>query len=165
LLAFLGLAIWAYSTASRRRILFFSSGLFFRWFVFIAVVAAARFIRATIIFRFTLVNNVKIVLECEGHNIVLEYVAQLEILVHLISHLVFFVLVVAATLVFLLILLNVDALEEVEEGIALDHHRLLFSAFALLFLGMGHVAVWQPCNGGAHAAVNHVLLAHIEGLS
>ena len=120
-------------------------------------------IRVTIL-RFTLVDDIKIVLEGKGHKVVLKGVAQLEILVHLVSLVVFSSFVVTITLALVLLLADVDALEEVEEGIALDYHRLLLGALALLLLGVGHVAARQPRDGGAHAAVNYVLLAHIEGL-
>jgi hypothetical protein len=113
----------------------------------------------------TLVNDIKIVLEREGHNVVLKGVSKLEILVHLVCEVIALAfLVVAVVLVVVLLLADVDALEEVEEGIALDYHRLLLGALALLLLGVGHVAARQPRDGGAHAAVNYVLLAHIEGL-
>lgn len=94
-----------------------------------------------------LVDDIKIVLEGEGHKVVLKGVAQLEILVHLVSLVVFSSFVVTVTLALVLLLADVDALEEVEEGIALDYHRLLLGALALLLLGVGHVAARQPRDG------------------
>ena len=99
-------------------ILFFASGFFCRWLIFITVVIMIS-IRVTIL-RFTLVDDIKIVLEGKGHKVVLKGVAQLEILVHLVSLVVFSSFVVTVTLALVLLLADVDALEEVEEGIALD---------------------------------------------
>jgi hypothetical protein len=145
----------------------------------VSVVVVAVIIVAAVIVLIVLLDDLEVVLEGQGNQLVLELGAQVIIIVHKFAGILFGILtllfvillgLVLLTLGKLLLLRHCDSLEEVEEALLVDNlgdglARLsLLCLLLLLDLLLGHILAIFPLDLGALALLNDVLASHHEAL-
>jgi len=144
------------------------------------VIIAFVVILASVFVVVILLDDLEVVLESEGDQLVLELVAHIEILIHQLCHvfltcslLVIFILLFARSLLAVseFLLIGHDAgLEEVEEGFLFDDlgdglaWLSLLCLLLLLDLLVGHVLPVLPLDLASLALLDHVLSLHCETL-
>lgn len=143
--------------------------------VAVAIVAVFIFLTVLVVF----LDNLKVVLESKGDELVLELGAQVVVVVHEFSGVLLCVFALLVVVLLWLILLTLsefllfwhgDGLEEVEEALLIDGlgdglaGLSLLCLLLLLDLLLGHVLAVLPLDLGALALLDDVLAGHHECL-
>ena len=116
--------------------------------------------------RIGLLDDSEIVLERQRDQVILDVVAHVEVLVHLLPNSILLVIAIVVITGLLGAFGGLHRLEEVEEGISLDRcrHRLGFTARLdlLLFLLFRWITALSPSNVGTDALFDDVGTCHHE---